>query len=367
VRFLRKWLVPILAGLMLLGIALAFVPLTARAKARAQTELSGILDTAFQRIEDGQAAADPVYAAEKQNLLDKARAVRRFLAHDDTLLATDALKALCEQLEIDRIDVADADGALITSSDETRIGLALVGEDAFQWTMGAINDPEAELVQADADDDSLLFCCVARSDIEGFILLTRDDPFVENAVERSSVEALIADVAYGGDVLFQTETGGADGYFYDSGNLCLRRTENGVTLIAARDTADVFAERNGALLALAVTLLCLLICGVAAYLLRLDPVVLLDDANGRQIEDREAQEALSPAETERDDESAKRRKNPPESDGQTPEEPEEKTRARKTCGQKRAGAGGSRRTEKSRRRTNTRKQRTRRKTRSTPF
>jgi hypothetical protein len=297
VQFLRKWLVPVLAALMVIGIALAFVPLTEREEAAAKAELSEMLDTAFARIEAGKSAADPVVVAEKESLLNKTRAVVRFLAHDDNLLATDALVVLCDQLGADRIDVANGDGVLIASSDEARIGLDLGAEAAFVWTMGAIDDPQAELVQAESDDESLIYCCVARSDIEGFVLLMRDDPFVDSAVRQSSPEALVQDIAYGDDLLFVADVDGTDGYFYDAGSLCLRKTQDGVTLIAARTVSDVFAARNAALFALAVGLICIAICGIAAYLLRLEPVVLLEE-DGRRLEAGEERASLNPGKPE---------------------------------------------------------------------
>ncbi len=324
-RFIRKWLVPVLAAMMLCAIALAFVPLTEREEAAAKADLGEMLDTAFARIEAGKTAAAPVVVAEKESLLEKTRAVVRFLAHDDNLLATDALIALCEQLGADRIDVANADGVLIASSDETRVGLDVGAADGFAWTMGAIDEPESELVQTEDGDESMIYCCVSRSDIEGFVLLTRDDPFVDAAVEASGAEALIADIAYGDDLLFVAEPGGADGYFYDADSLCLRKTQDGVTLIAAREVSDVFAARNAALFALVVGLICVIVCGVAAYLLRLEPVVMLDE-DGRRIESGEKRASLNPG---RDGKKPEPRKKPhkkarpePAGDGPDMDEPE---------------------------------------------
>ncbi|MEN6635890.1 MAG: hypothetical protein ABFC56_08575, partial [Clostridiaceae bacterium] len=112
VRFLRRWLVPLLAGLLLIGIVIAFVPFSRQMENRAKTELTLLMDRAFARISAGDQITDPMVEAEKESLLSKAVAVSRFLTHDDTLLASDALAALCEQLSIDRIDVANAEGTL---------------------------------------------------------------------------------------------------------------------------------------------------------------------------------------------------------------------------------------------------------------
>ena len=287
IRFLRSWLVPILVLLMVLGIAIAFVPLTKQSKARAESELSLIMDRAVARIGTSAHQADPVIAAEEQNLLNKANAVERFLEHDDALLASDALIALCEQLSVDRIDVANIEGAIIASSDATRLNLQLGSDEAFTWTMEAANNAEAALTQTDSTTPSMLYACVGRSDIEGFVLVTRDDPFVVDAIAKSAAEAQIADLTYGGDLLFVAQTGGEDGLFKESGNLCLRRTADGITLIAARPLTEVYAVRNGALLAFGTALTCIVICAIAAYLLRLEPVV--------STEEEEDESALNPA------------------------------------------------------------------------
>ena len=238
VRFLRSWLVPILAGLLLIGIALAFIPFSRQMETRAKTELTLLMDRAFARIDAEDRLAEPMIAAEEENLLSKAVAVSRFLTHDDTLLASDALTALCQQLSIDRIDVANLEGTLIASSDAASIGTAIGTQEAFLWTMAAADDPTATLTQQDKTDLNVLYACVGRSDIEGFVLLTRSDAHVKSALALAGAESVTSDMPYGGDVLFPAEAG-ADGFFYESGNLCLRRTQGDVTLIAARPTTEV--------------------------------------------------------------------------------------------------------------------------------
>ncbi len=272
VRFLRKWLVPILAALLLIGIAIAFIPFSRQMETRAKTELTLLMDRAFARIEANEKLALPMITAEEESLLSKAKAVSRFLTHDDTLLESDALAALCEQLSIDRIDVANVEGTLIASSDAVVIGTTLGTQEAFAWTMAAADDASAALTQQDKTDPGKLYACVGRSDIEGFVLLTRADAHVQNALMLSSGDTITSDLPYGGDVLFTATSGGADGFFYESGNLCLRKTQGDVTLIAARPTTEVYAVRTAAILSFGAALACIMICGVAAYLLRLEPL-----------------------------------------------------------------------------------------------
>ncbi len=272
-RFLRVWLVPILAALMLVGFAAAMVPLSQREEACARTELSSLLDAAFLRLEQQQERAEPAAEAAAENLVCKAAAVARFLAHDDALLDTDALIVLCEQLSVDRIDVADADGALIASSEEDRIGLALSAEEEFAWTLGVIEDPTQQLTQTDGTTKSLLYACVPRTDIEGYVLVSRNDPSVAEALADEDVDTLASTIAFGSDLLFETDQEGTDGFFHESGSLCLRRTEDGVTLIAAREDSDIYAVRNAAMVSFATFILCVMVLGVAFYLVHLEPAV----------------------------------------------------------------------------------------------
>lgn len=293
-RFFRKWLIPIIAGVMLLCLIAAFLPLTKREETRAKDDLTQLMNTAFARIEASQSAADPVVAAEQASLLSKARAVTRFLEHDDTLLATDALATLCAQLTIGQIDVANAEGTLIASSNAASIGTAPGSQKEFEWLLDALEDPTAELLKTNENDTSILYCCLPRADIEGFILLTSDDAIVDAALTRSSVDVLIADLPYGGDLLFRAEPGGADGFFTDSGSLCLRKTVDGVTLIAARENSVVYNARNVALVAVAAILLCVMICVISAYLLHIELITVVDrgEPEDEQEENAPGAEAL---------------------------------------------------------------------------
>ena len=310
-RFLRKWLVPMLAGLLLIGIAIAFVPFSRQMETRAKTELTLLMDRAFARMEAEDHLAEPMIAAEEENLLSKAAAVSRFLTHDDSLLASEALTALCQQLSIDRIDVANLEGTLIASSDAASVGTALGTQETFQWTMAAADDPTAAITQQDKTDPSVLYACVGRSDIEGFVLLTRADVNVKGALALANADTVTSDMPYGGDVLFPAEAG-AGGFFYESGNLCLRRTQGDVTLIAARPTAEVYAIRTTAILAFGAALACVMICAVAAYLVRLEPVASgEDEEEERSLDEAQAQQAeLNETQDHEQEPPRKHRKSP---------------------------------------------------------
>ncbi len=289
-RFLRTVLIPIIGVLILAIVALGMAALTRRAEEKAKAELTALADAAFLRIARERQAAEPAAEAAKQNLLDKAVAVARFLAHDDALLASDALLVLCEQLNVDRIDVSDASGALLASSDTTRVGLMLTAEEAYAWTNEVLEDPAKQLTSADEATPSLVFACVPRTDIEGFVLIARNDPSVRAVLAAAGADALFDDLAVGSDLLFYADKDGADGFFYESGSLCLLKTKDGVALIAARPTADVFAERNAMLAAFGIALLCAVILGVAAYL-----AALSGGAETGEPADEAEPEALPPS------------------------------------------------------------------------
>jgi hypothetical protein len=306
VSFMRKWLVPMLAALLFIGIAITFIPFSRQMETRAETELTLLMDRAFARVAASEKLADPMIAAQEESLLSKAHAVSRFLTHDDALLQSDALAAMCAQLFIDRIDVANLEGTLIASSDAAMIGTALGTQEAFAWTMTAADDASAALAQQDETDPAKLYACVGRSDIEGFVLLTRADTHVQNALMLSDADSVTADLPYGGDVLFVANKSGTDGFFYESGNLCLRRTQGEVTMIAARPTTEVFAVRNAAILAFCACIACIMICGIAAYLLRLEPVS--SEAEDEQAAALDAAREQSLPEAEETPEEAPRRK-----------------------------------------------------------
>ena len=283
-------LIPIIGVLILAIVALGMAALTRRAEEKAKAELTALADAAFLRIDRERQAAEPAAEAAKQNLLDKAVAVARFLAHDDALLASDALLVLCEQLNVDRIDVSDASWALLASSDTTRIGLMLTADAAYAWTNEVLEDPAKQLTSADEATPSLVFACVPRTDIEGFVLLARNDPSVRAVLAAAGADALFGDLAVGSDLLFYADKDGADGFFYEAGSLCLLKTKDGVALIAARPTADVFAERNAMLAAFGIALLCAVILGVAAYL-----AALSGGAETGEPADEAEPEALPPS------------------------------------------------------------------------
>ncbi len=152
------------------------------------------MNTAFARIEAAQSAAESGCRRRTGFAFEQGARGNAFSGARRYALATDALAAFCTQLTIGQIDVANAEGTLIASSDAARIGLNLGAEAGFDWVMGAVEDPTAELLQTAENDRSILYCCLPRADIEGFVLLTSDDTIVDNALALSSVDALIADL-----------------------------------------------------------------------------------------------------------------------------------------------------------------------------
>ena len=143
-----------------------------------------------------------------------------------------------------------------------------------------------------------------------------------DALQQSSVEAQLADLVYGGDVIFEAQKSGVDGFFQESGNLCLRRTVDSVTMIAARPLEEVYAIRNGAFLAFGTALICIAICGIAAYLLRLEPISAIGEDDAEALPSAEQRDDLlfneAEAETQRDRKRKRRKRE--EADAETNEE-----------------------------------------------
>jgi len=330
-----------LVALILALLTLGTISMTRSGEAKAKAELTALADAGFARMAAQTRSAEPIAATARDNLTSKAAAVARFLAHDDALLDTDALLVFCAQLDIDRIDVADAQGALIASSDASRIGLALAAQDGFDWTSGVLDDPTLQLSQVDETNPSLVYACVPRTDIEGFVLAARDDPAIRAALAVVQAGFNADDLAAGGDLLFRADTEGEDGFFYEAGSLCLRKTKDGVALIAARPTASVFAERNALLVGFGIMALCGVILGVAAYLIQLSA----GDADGADESEDEVDAAIAspgpeaprkrrerreaPEETTEDAEAPRekrRRKDAPQETTEDAEPPREKRR-----------------------------------------
>ncbi len=331
-----KWAVPILALVLLGGAFMLYAPLTNRAEAAAKQELTDLLDAAFASIETEQGDAAPETAAAEENLISKARAVSRYLAHDDALLETNGLITLCELLTLDAIDVTDVTGAVIASSDETRVSLAAAEDEKTAWITDVLKDGEKRVSKADG---ATLYACVVRGDAGGVVLIRRDDPSVLSALQGTSPTSVTERFYTAGDLLFEGNGAGEDGWFYAENNLCVRETRNGLTLMAARPISEVFAARNAAAVGFAVAVLMALICALVSFLLRTNGGILRveadDDAAASPATNEEIAALAAPDEEETFGEE------PAEEAFETEPEPEPEpvpAKPRKKRGRKAAGS-----------------------------
>lgn len=282
-RFLQNWLIPILIVLMLVGAVCVFLPFAKRQEQKARLALDALVENAFARMESMQDAGAPGVEAAQENLTDQARAVSRLLAHDDALLASDALSAMCAQLGFAQIDVCGMEGILIASSDASRVELAIGEDPAYAWTKRVLDNPQETASITDADTVGLLHACAAREDAEGFVLVSKQDAYAASLMSQADAGSVTADMAYGDDLLFETHAGEPDGYFTAEGNLCLRKTRNGVSLIAARPLHEVHLGRSVALLVFAACAVGALICALVYYVLHLQAPGEVDEEEERRL------------------------------------------------------------------------------------
>ncbi len=266
-RFLKRWLVPILAALMIAGIVVSFVPLTRQAEARAQAELTVLMSRAFTRIEEGAHLTEPVLDGGEESLLSKATAVARFLAHDDALLASDALLAPARSSPPDRIDIADARTLIASSTKRASAPSARCVPDA-----GPASDESAALTKV---DETVQSSSTPASD--GRIskdLCSLGPNLMCPGAANADAETLIADLPYGQDVSLSGAEAAGGRVLHESDTTTPQKDGKRRDLIAARPTSRCWpfdTPRNSRL----ASRWCETICGIAAYL-RLDSVIPLE-------------------------------------------------------------------------------------------
>lgn len=257
-RFLSTWLALIVVAVFALSMLLCSLVFTRSAEQTAQADLNALLDAAFVQFNAVGADAEAVSEVSKTNVLAKARAVARFLAHDDALLQTDALVSLCELLAVAAIDVTDYDGVVVASSVVGRIGRNLTAEPASAWTREVLSGEGVERTRVDATDQALLWGCVPRTDTEGFVLVQSLDAAILSAYASTAPELVLNEFSFVNDTLSIAATPGDDAAYLEGDRYCVRRTQTvagtygELTLIAARAQGAVYVLRNVVLLVLCI-------------------------------------------------------------------------------------------------------------------
>lgn len=265
-KFFSVWLILLVIIAFVAALLISYPVLTSAAQQTASDDLNVLLDAAFTRIALAKDSAQAVIDASDSNVLSKARAVDRFLAHDDGLLATDALLSLCDLLNVSSVDVTDMDGSIVASSTEARIGRSLVDDSATAWTKEVLDGENLSRTLSDKDNPALLAGCVSRTDTEGLVYIQSLDVAILEAMTAASPEQVLLDMSFVKDTLAVTDADGA--FDMDESGYIVTRTQDGVTLSAMRPLSQVYAERSAVLFVEAVGfLLCMLFAAVIQSML----------------------------------------------------------------------------------------------------
>lgn len=267
-KFFSVWLILLVIVVFAAVLCISYPVLTSAAQQNALDDLNVLLDAAFTRISLAESSAKSISDAANVNVLSKARAVDRFLAHDDALLETDALVVLCDLLNVSAIDVTDMDGAIVASSVAGRIGRSLVDDSKTKWTREVLEGENLQRTLADSTNTALLSGCVSRTDTEGLIYIQSLDVSIMEASTAASPEQVLLDMSFIKDTLTVADTEDGDKAFLTDDAYNVRRTENGVSLVASRPLAQVYSVRSAVLLVESIGfLLCMLFAIVIQLLL----------------------------------------------------------------------------------------------------
>lgn len=264
-RFLSVWLVWIVVAVFSVALALAYYPLTYNAEAEAEADLQLLISAAFTRMDIAERSVSELQRSTDETVLSKARAIARFLAHDDTLLATDALVVLCDLLDVQSIDVTDRDGKVVASSDAAELERAIIDEDTFAWAATVLSDG-GELTEPDGTEEAVLYGCVARTDTDGVVLVKAVDAALQTAIESAKPANVLNSMAFIRDDLMIADTPGTDGAYSMDGYFCLRQSRGDVSVVAMRLLSTIYVVRNAVMLMIAV---CMLISILAATVVQL--------------------------------------------------------------------------------------------------
>ena len=267
-KFFSVWLILLVIVVFAVVLCVSYPVLTSAAQQNALDDLSVLLDAAFTRISLAESSAESVSDAANDNVLSKARAIDRFLAHDDALLETDALVVLCDLLNVSSIDVTDMDGAIVASSVAGRIGRSLVEDNKTKWTREVLEGENLSRTLVDSANAALLSGCVSRTDTEGLIYIQSLDVSIMEASTAASPEQVLLDMSFIKDTLSVADAEDGDKAYLTDDAYNVRRTENGVSLVASRPLAQVYSARSAVLLVEAIGfLLCMLFAAVIQSLL----------------------------------------------------------------------------------------------------
>ncbi len=274
-RFLTNWLVFVVIAVFASAMLVAAPLLTRSAQQAVYADLNALLDAAFAQFDAVGADAEAVATVSENNVLAKARAVARFLAHDDALLQTDALVTMCELLAVSAVDVTDYTGLVVASSVAGRIGRNLAEEHGTAWTSEVLDGESVERTRVDDADQALLWGCVPRTDTEGFVLVQSLDAAILTAYASTEPELVLREFSFINDELELVTAPAFSGGYSDGERYFVQRTQTvsggqgELTLLASRSLGSVYLLRNAVLLVLSMVALVSLICALVIQVLLL--------------------------------------------------------------------------------------------------
>lgn len=290
-KFLSVALVWIVFIVMAIEFVLLMPALQINAEQTAKADLAALTEAAFQKMDEAKNSLQQTQAAADGQILSKARAVARILAHDDAQMATDGLAAMAELLELYKIDVVDFSGGIIASSDANYINTNVLQDAQLSWMQDVLDDPNASEAETDPKDETVRIACVPRTDTEGIIVVRGKDGVVEAAASAAQPSEVLRQMSFVQDTLEIVE-GGEDGVTTTDGRFCLQTTKGDVTLRASRSVASVYIVRNAVALGMAVLLL---VCVIAAIIIQILLSKLM--MAQRPLVNRDKQEAETEIET----------------------------------------------------------------------
>lgn len=299
-KFFSVWLILLVIVAFAAVLLVSYPLLTVRAQTAASDDLNVLLSAAFTRISLAEKSAEAVAASADENIIGKARAIDRFLSHDDALLQTDALVVLCEMLHISSVDVTDMDGNIVASSVPGRIGRNLVSDTKTAWTDEVLAGENLARTLVDEDNAALLSACVSRTDTEGLIYMQSLDVAIMEAMTAASPAQVLLDMSFIKDQLAVPDADGA--FDFDGSGYVVTRTQDGVTLSAMRPFSQVYAVRSAVLLAEVIGfLLCMLFAAVIQTMLirkrlasQKDDAAILPIGEADALETERFEQAMDP-------------------------------------------------------------------------
>ena len=248
--YMHLWMPFIVALVMSIAFFAVHIQLKPRERIKAVAELNALLDAAQARTASFDADRKVLSDIADNSAIHKAQTVARFLAHDDTLLETDALKVLCGLLDLDAIMVLNDLCEVIVSSETDSVETSMALDEDMGWCRILLENEDEFLVKTEGWSERIVG--VVRTDIEGLVLIRCKDPLLTEMIQQTDIHQAVKNLAIEPDAIKIADTVGEDGVFEQDGMLYVQRASGEVTLISWRPVSEVYATLNAVLISIAV-------------------------------------------------------------------------------------------------------------------